>query len=264
MHRPDRSTSRCSRSRARGARRSCAGSPMAALPPRDALLRASVASAPALVCGTGYTGEDGVELLLDPADAPAVWDALLAAGAVPAGLGARDTLRLEACFHLYGNELTEDTRPDRGRARLVLRRGDRLHRRGGGRARTRRHPPRPEAGAVRDRRAGDRAVREPGQRRRRSSPAGRFSPSLERGIGMAYLPADRATPGTRLTIDVRGTERAATVSPQADLLQGGLISTMADASYPDDLHYHAEHDWARIDGDEATLRDHLVRPGLAG
>ena len=58
-----------------------------------------------LVCGTGYTGEDGVELIVPAAAAPAVWDAVVDAGAQPAGLGARDTLRLEVCFHLYGNDL---------------------------------------------------------------------------------------------------------------------------------------------------------------
>src|SRR5215213_370208 len=58
-----------------------------------------------LVCGTGYTGEDGVELIVPAAGATAVWDAVTEGGAVPAGLGARDTLRLEVCFHLYGNDL---------------------------------------------------------------------------------------------------------------------------------------------------------------
>ena len=65
----------------------------------------------ALVCGTGYTGEDGVELLLDPRDAAGVWDALVRRGATPAGLGARDTLRLEVCFHLYGNDLMDERGP---------------------------------------------------------------------------------------------------------------------------------------------------------
>ena len=65
----------------------------------------------ALVCGTGYTGEDGCELLLPPDGAAAVWDALLERGVTPAGLGARDTLRLEVCFHLYGNDLSEDRNP---------------------------------------------------------------------------------------------------------------------------------------------------------
>ncbi len=64
-----------------------------------------------LVCGTGYTGEDGVELLLSPADAPALWDELTRRGAVPAGLAARDTLRLEACYHLYGNDLSVERGP---------------------------------------------------------------------------------------------------------------------------------------------------------
>ncbi|MBO0767883.1 MAG: glycine cleavage system aminomethyltransferase GcvT, partial [Solirubrobacterales bacterium] len=64
-----------------------------------------------LIAGTGYTGEDGVELLLDPQHATAIWDALLQNGAKPIGLGARDTLRLEACFHLYGNDLSEDRDP---------------------------------------------------------------------------------------------------------------------------------------------------------
>ena len=58
----------------------------------------AVGGRPALVCGTGYTGEDGVELLLDPEVAPAIWAELLDAGVVPCGLGARDTLRLEVCF----------------------------------------------------------------------------------------------------------------------------------------------------------------------
>ena len=70
-----------------------------------------VAGVPALVCGTGYTGEDGCELMVPPDAAPALWDALLEQGVRPAGLGARDTLRLEVCFHLYGNDLSEDRNP---------------------------------------------------------------------------------------------------------------------------------------------------------
>ncbi len=93
---------------------------------------------PALACGTGYTGEDGVELLLDPEVAPPIWAELLEAGVVPCGLGARDTLRLEVCFPLHGNELTPRAQPDRGRARLVLRGGDRVHRLRGDRPRPRR------------------------------------------------------------------------------------------------------------------------------
>jgi len=82
-----------------------------ALAPRMHCCERVVAGVPMLVCGTGYTGEDGVELMLDPEHAPMVWDAMVAGGAVPAGLGARDTLRLEVCFHLYGNDLTERRGP---------------------------------------------------------------------------------------------------------------------------------------------------------
>ena len=72
----------------------------------------TLAGVACLVCGTGYTGEDGAELLVPPADARRpVWDALAAQGVTPVGLGARDTLRLEVCFHLYGNDLSEDRNP---------------------------------------------------------------------------------------------------------------------------------------------------------
>ena len=77
--------------------------------------RLVVAGKPALVSRTGYTGEDGFELYLANEDAPAVWDALLLAGApfgiVPVGLGARDTLRFEACLPLYGHEIAKDITP---------------------------------------------------------------------------------------------------------------------------------------------------------
>src|SRR3954471_25011136 len=80
-------------------------------PKRMRTTRAKVAGVTALVCGTGYTGEDGVELLVAPEDAVQVWDALTGDGAKPVGLGARDTLRLEVCFHLYGNDLSEERNP---------------------------------------------------------------------------------------------------------------------------------------------------------
>src|SRR5436305_121890 len=81
------------------------------LPARFHCCERDVTGMPALVCGTGYTGEDGVELLIAPIAAEVVWDAVVEAGATPAGLGARDTLRLEACFHLYGTDLMEDRGP---------------------------------------------------------------------------------------------------------------------------------------------------------
>ncbi len=81
------------------------------LPPRFHVSHVLVGRRPALVCGTGYTGEDGVELLIDPEVAAPIWAELLDAGVVPCGLGARDTLRLEVTYPLHGNELTPERNP---------------------------------------------------------------------------------------------------------------------------------------------------------
>ena len=81
------------------------------LPERMQVLATVIDGAPGVACGTGYTGEDGVELLVDPGRAPDVWSRLLDGGVVPAGLGARDTLRLEVCFPLHGNDLTPERNP---------------------------------------------------------------------------------------------------------------------------------------------------------
>lgn len=78
---------------------------------KNDVFRAKVAGKEALLARTGYTGEDGFEIFLAPEDAEAVFEALLEGGATPCGLGARDTLRLEVGFPLYGHELTEDTNP---------------------------------------------------------------------------------------------------------------------------------------------------------
>jgi aminomethyltransferase len=184
----------------------------AELPPRMRCAELELAGVPALVCGTGYTGEEGLELLLAPADAGRVWDALTAAGAVPAGLGARDTLRLEACFHLYGNELGEDRDPVAGGLGWCCKEetgflGSEAV------ARARAELPAeilcafalPAGGIARAGNpvAGGGVVT-----------SGTMSPSLGIGIGMAYLPAARAEPGTAIEIDVRGRVRAAEVVPK--------------------------------------------------
>src|SRR5215213_9677301 len=162
-----------------------------------------------LVCGTGYTGEDGVELLVPAAGAPAVWDAVVAAGAEPAGLGARDTLRLEVCFHLYGNDLMEERGPieaglgwcckeDTG---FIGSEAVRAVRRAG-----------PAERLVPFAMTGSGIARQ-------GNPvvgggvvtSGTMSPSLGYAIGMAYLPAERAEPGTSIEIDVRGKVRTAEV-----------------------------------------------------
>jgi aminomethyltransferase len=94
-----------------GAREAVQAMADAPLPQRHAVARRTLAGHSALVCGTGYTGEDGVEVLCAPDDVVALWDQLLRRSVVPAGLGARDTLRLEACLPLYGNDLSEDRGP---------------------------------------------------------------------------------------------------------------------------------------------------------
>jgi aminomethyltransferase len=162
-----------------------------------------------LVCGTGYTGEPGVELLLDPDAAGEVWDALVAAGATPAGLGARDTLRLEVGYHLYGNDLDRDHGPIEAGLGWCCREAtsfvgsDAV-------ARVRAEGPAEKLVAF--------EMTGPGIARQGNPvtgggvvTSGTFSPCLERGIGLAYVPAERAEPGTELEIDVRGTPRAAVV-----------------------------------------------------
>jgi glycine cleavage system T protein (aminomethyltransferase) len=179
------------------------------LPPRMHCCERTVAGAAMLVCGTGYTGEDGVELLLDPTDAPALWDALTAAGAAPVGLGARDTLRLEAGFHLYGNDLSEERDPiEAGLGWCCKEQTGFIGS--------------PAIAAIRSAGPPERLVpfviEGPGIARPGNPvvgggevTSGTFSPCLERGIGMAYVPADRAQPGTQIEIDVRGTSRSAVV-----------------------------------------------------
>jgi aminomethyltransferase len=182
----------------------------AELPKRFRTATMTVAGAAnVLVCGTGYTGEDGVELILAGEDAGKVWDAVIAGGAKPAGLGARDTLRLEVCFHLYGNDLMESRGPIEAGLGWCCKE---------------------DTGFIGSEAV--RAVREAGPKEklapfvitgagiaRQGNPvegggevtSGTLSPSLNIGIGMAYLPAEKAGPGTAIEIDVRGRARAAEV-----------------------------------------------------
>src|SRR3954464_537579 len=176
-------------------------------PARFRTTEARVAGVECLVAGTGYTGEDGVELLIPPDGATTVWDALTGDGATPVGLGARDTLRLEVCFHLYGNDLSEDRNPIEAGLGWCCKR---------------------ETNFI-----GSDAIGETGQRLvpfaftgpgipRQGNPvhtehgegvvtSGTLSPCLDTGIGMAYVPAAAAEPGTRIEVDVRGKKRAAEV-----------------------------------------------------
>mgnify|MGYP002336213362 CR=1 FL=1 len=174
-----------------------------------------VAGVGCMVCGTGYTGESGVELLCAPADAPALWRALLEAGVAPAGLGARDTLRLEVCFHLHGNELTPERNPIEaglgwcckeetgfiGAEAVAAARAEGTRERLVALVLTERGVPRGGNPLVRD----DETVGE--------LTSGTFAPSLGLGAGMGYVRADLAEPGTALEVDIRGRRRAAEIKP---------------------------------------------------
>ena len=182
----------------------------AELPPRFRTARMQLAGAPGvLVCGTGYTGEDGVELLIAPGYAVQVWDALTEAGASPAGLGARDTLRLEVCFHLYGNDLMEERGPIEAGLGWCCKEDTGFI--GSEAVRAAR-----EAGPAE--KLVPFAMTGPGIARQGNPvvgggevTSGTMSPCLGIGIGMAYVPADKAEPGTPIEIDVRGKPRQAEV-----------------------------------------------------
>jgi aminomethyltransferase len=162
-----------------------------------------------MVCGTGYTGEPGVELLCAADDGAALWDAVLEREVVPCGLGARDTLRLEVCYPLHGNDITPDT--DAISAGLgwtcaldtdftgadVLRR---IKEEG---------PSRRLVAFVME----ERAIPRQGMPIEGGGEvtSGTHSPSLDVGIGMGYVPTARADVDSELAIDVRGTARRARI-----------------------------------------------------
>jgi aminomethyltransferase len=190
--------------------------PAAAAVGRFAVARVDHAGHALTVGGTGYTGEDGVELSLPVEAAGAVWDALVAAGVTPAGLGARDTLRLEMGYPLHGHELgpgitplqaglgwvvSWDKGPFRGREALAAEKERGVARRLRGLLLEGRQAPREGYDVLVDGAAAGRVT------------SGNFSPTLERGIGLAFLPPAVA-PGTAVAVDVRGrTVPAEVVSP---------------------------------------------------
>ena len=88
--------------------------------PFHGVTRAQVLRIPALIARTGYTGEDGFELFVEPQHGVALWDGLVAAGVKPCGLGARDSLRFEACLALYGHEIADDVNPYEARLGWVV------------------------------------------------------------------------------------------------------------------------------------------------
>jgi aminomethyltransferase len=189
---------------------------------------AAVAGRPAAVSRTGYTGEDGVELVVAAADAVAVWEAILAAGAsrgvVPCGLGARDTLRLEAGMPLFGHELTAASDPfaiGLGFA-VNLAAADGAPRHFPGAAALRRmqaEPPKQvRVGLVCE---GRRAAREGSLVTRPGAPSavvgtvtsGSYCPTLGTAAAMAVVDRDLAAEGTALDLVIRDTPGAARVAP---------------------------------------------------
>jgi aminomethyltransferase len=162
-----------------------------------------------MVNRTGYTGERGVELMVPAEDAEELWDRVLERGAVPCGLGARDTLRLEVCYPLHGNDVGPDTDAISAGLGWVCA----LDKEFTGADELRRVK---EAGP--ERKLVAFVMEETGVPRQGMEIAGggevtsgTHSPMLDRGIGMGYVPAAQAEPGTELTIDVRGRDRPARV-----------------------------------------------------
>ena len=179
-----------------------------------------VAGVRATVSRTGYTGEDGFEIFCPPAMAPRVWDAVMAAGKsdgiIPCGLGARDTLRLEAAMRLYGSDIDESTtvleadlswivgwKKDAflGRERLMEQRAAGVTRKLVGIEMT-------SPGIARH---GYRVLR--GDKPVGVVTSGTQTPFLKKAIAMAYVPIDLAAVGTEITIDIRGRAATARVVP---------------------------------------------------
>jgi aminomethyltransferase len=165
-----------------------------------------------MVNRTGYTGETGVELMVMTEDAGSLWDAVLERGATPAGLGARDTLRLEVCYPLHGNDIGPETDAISAGLGWVCA----LDKDFTGVEELRRikaeGPARKLAAFV---------MQDPGIPRQGMAIAegdevtsGTHSPMLDKGIGMGYVAAEHADPGMSLTIDVRGRPRRAEVVPK--------------------------------------------------
>jgi glycine cleavage system T protein (aminomethyltransferase) len=178
-----------------------------------AIAEGRVAGIPALVARTGYTGEDGFECFVAWDQGTAVFDALLVAGApqgvIPAGLGARDTLRLEAGMPLYGNELGRDTTPfDAGLGRVVklAKAGDFVGREALAAAQARGRPKALVGLLVRGRgiaRHGYPVLRREGAEQVGVVTSGTQSPTLGEAIAMAYVPPDAAAAGTMLEVAIR-------------------------------------------------------------
>jgi aminomethyltransferase len=177
--------------------------------PKNSFAQETIDGVEVIANYTGYTGEDGVELLCASADAGALWDTVIARGVTPCGLGARDTLRLEVCFPLHGNDIT----PETDAISAGLRWACALDKEFTGVAALRRiaesGPERKLVPFVMEEKAIPRTgmpIEGGGE-----VTSGSHSPMLDVGIGLGYVPAAQAAAGTELTIDVRGKPRRAQV-----------------------------------------------------
>jgi len=181
------------------------------LPPAPAFTFAEseVDGTQVMVNRTGYTGEDGCELLCMAEDAGALWDAVLARGVTPCGLGARDTLRLEACFPLHGNDISPEIDPVSAGLGWTCALGKEFTGVGVLRAVKEQGPEQKLVAFVME----EKAIPRQGMPIEGGGEvtSGSHSPMLDVGIGMGYVPSAQAAPGTRLTIDVRGKPRTARI-----------------------------------------------------
>lgn len=189
--------------------------PGVTLPERFCMAEFSVDDESVTICRTGYTGEDGYELFCSAASGPAWWAKCLAAGAKPTGLGARDSLRLEKCYPLNGNDLSPEVTPLQagmgfavdlnktdfiGKSHLVQQKADGLPKRLVAIRQTEKSPP-PRPGY--EVYSGDQHVG--------TLSSGGVSPILSCGISLAYIEAGHNRIGTSLDVEIRGKRFPATV-----------------------------------------------------
>jgi aminomethyltransferase len=169
-----------------------------------------------VVSRTGYTGEDGIEIMIGKKLAVPLWEELLRRGAKPCGLGARDTLRLEAAMPLYGHELSEDIDPLQAGLNWAVKfdKGDFI----GRDALLRRQQDKTRPVRVGLELSGKRIAREGAVVTANGATVGHvtsgtFAPTVNKALAMAYVAPVQAAVGAAVTVDVRGKEEAAKVVP---------------------------------------------------
>ncbi|MEX0717000.1 MAG: glycine cleavage system aminomethyltransferase GcvT [Planctomycetaceae bacterium] len=178
----------------------------------------SVLNVPARVSRTGYTGEDGFEVIIPAEHGPRLWETLIdrgrAQGLLPTGLGCRDTLRLEAAMPLYGHEMDETIDPYTAGLGfgVKLNAGDFIGREALVAAKERKDRPKRVGLELAGRRiAREGALLFAGEQEIGKVTSGTFSPTLERPIAMGYVPAEFAAAGTAVEVDIRGKREQAKV-----------------------------------------------------